>query len=197
VTKHRIGLTHPLQDGDRPDPEADSENDAPQCCEAESEADGNEQRDKHQFAITAENLVRAVRRLVNHDLAGPVGSHGYTTAAFTPKALASIGAAKTRTDTTRPTMQARLPNSVNSPPQSIVPPAIAIPINPIAYATGPVNDVAIVCIGRSHGRFPAAAACKRMLHAHINVIKVASREARAERFQFAIRFMLDSFFWFF
>jgi hypothetical protein len=56
----------------------------------------------------------------------------YTTAAVTPNADESIGAANTRTETTSPIMQARRPNSVSSPPQSIVPPAIAIPIRPIA-----------------------------------------------------------------
>src|SRR5215831_10264595 len=80
------------------------------------------------------------------------------TAAVTPNALDNIGAANTRTETTRPIMQARRPNSVSSPPHSIAPPAIAIPINPIAYATGPVSDVAMAVIGRSHGRVPAAAA---------------------------------------
>ena len=53
-------------------------------------------------------------------------------------------------------MQARRPNSVSSPPHSIVPPAMAIPISPIAYATGPVNDVAIACMGASQGSVPAA-----------------------------------------
>ena len=82
----------------------------------------------------------------------------YTTAALTPNALDSMGAAKTNTDTTSPIMQARRPNSVSSPPHSIAPPAMAIPINPMAYATGPVNDVAIAVIGFSHGRLPPAAA---------------------------------------
>ena len=36
----------------------------------------------------------------------------YTTAALTPKAVASMGAANTKTDTTRPIMQALRPNSV-------------------------------------------------------------------------------------
>jgi hypothetical protein len=57
----------------------------------------------------------------------------HTTAALTPNAGDNIGAANIRTNTTiRPTMQARRPNSVSSPPQSIVPPAIAMPISPIA-----------------------------------------------------------------
>jgi hypothetical protein len=75
----------------------------------------------------------------------------HTTAADTPNALDSIGAANTRTDTTKPIMQARRPNSVSSPPHNIAPPAIAIPIRPMAYATGPVRDVAIAVIGRSQG----------------------------------------------
>jgi hypothetical protein len=41
----------------------------------------------------------------------------------------------------------------------MVPPAIAIPINPIAYATGPVSEVAIAVSGASQGRVPAADAC--------------------------------------
>src|ERR1700684_3524023 len=73
----------------------------------------------------------------------------------------NMGAANTRTETTRPIMQARRPNSVSSPPHSIAPPAIAKPIRPIAYATGPVSEVAIAVIGRSHGKVPAAAAFAR------------------------------------
>ena len=72
--------------------------------------------------------------------------------------LESIGAANTRTETTSPIIQARRPNSVSSPPHSIVPPAIAIPMRPMAYATGPVSDVAIVRMGVSHGNAPPAAA---------------------------------------
>ena len=36
-----------------------------------------------------------------------------------------------------------------------------MPIRPIAYATGPVSEVAIAVIGRSHGKVPAAAAFAR------------------------------------
>src|ERR1051326_6255361 len=88
---------------------------------------------------------------------------GYTTAAATPSALDSMGAANTRTETTSPIIQARRPNSVSSPPHSIVPPAIAIQMRPMAYATGPVSDVAIVRIGVSHGNAPPAAAWRRKL----------------------------------
>src|SRR5437868_10567901 len=110
---------------------------------------------------------------MDHDISRPVGGlHRYTTAALTPKALASRGAAKTSTDTTRPIMQARRPNSVSSPPQSIAPPAIAIPMSPIAYATGPVNDVAIAVIGASHGNPPPAAALARRLNASANANRV-------------------------
>src|SRR5215831_833365 len=98
----------------------------------------------------------------------------YTTAALTPNAVASMGAANTKTDTTRPIMQALRPNSVSSPPHNMVPPAMAIPIRPTAYATGPVSDVAIVCMGRSHGRLPAAAAGSRALNAHAHANRVAS-----------------------
>src|SRR5581483_12086847 len=98
------------------------------------------------------DLARLVSRVHNGRIPPQI------TAALTPKALDNIGAAKTSTETTRPIMQARRPNSVNSPPQSIAPPAIAMPIRPIAYATGPVNDVAMAVIGRSHGKVPAAAA---------------------------------------
>src|SRR5712692_6990507 len=92
-------------------------------------------------------------------------SMDHTTAAVTPNALESIGAANTRTDTTKPIMQARRPNSVSSPPHNIAPPAMAIPIRPMAYATGPVSDVAIAVIGRSHGNVPAAAAFARVAKA--------------------------------
>src|SRR3954447_9767181 len=96
---------------------------------------------------------------MNDYLPGPVRFlHGYTTAAETPNADDSIGAAKTNTDTTRPIMHARRPNSVSSPPHSIEPPAIAIPMRPTAYATGPVSEVAIAVIGFSQGNVPAAAA---------------------------------------
>src|ERR1019366_10341476 len=116
-----------------------------------------EHRDEHQFTIAAQNLVRPVCRLMEHNFSRPVGRlHSYTTAALTPNALASNGAANTSTETTRPIMQARRPNSVSSPPHSIAPPAIAIPIRPMAYATGPVSEVAMAVIGFSHGRVPAA-----------------------------------------
>src|SRR6516164_5793250 len=116
---------------------------------------------------------------MDHDLSRPVvGRHDYTTAALTPNALASKGAAKTSTDTTRPIIQARRPNSVSSPPHSIAPPAIAIPINPIAYATGPVNDVAMAVIGRSHGSVPAAAAFARTADAYARASKIAARDWR-------------------
>src|SRR5579864_8096849 len=96
---------------------------------------------------------------MDHDFPRSVRAHdAYTTAALTPKALASIGAANTRTDTTRPIMQARRPNSVSSPPHSMAPPAISIPMRPIAYATGPVRDVAIAVMGFSHGSVPEVAA---------------------------------------
>src|SRR5579872_6850721 len=84
---------------------------------------------------------------------------------------------------------ARRPNSVNSPPHSIVPPAMAMPIRPIAYATGPVREVAMVCIGRSHGRFPAAAACSRMLEAQTSTASAPSREPSEERLEMTLRFM--------
>src|SRR5690242_6026390 len=77
-------------------------------------------------------------------------------------------------------MQARRPNSVSSPPHNIAPPAIAMPIRPIAYATGPVSDVAIAVMGRSHGKLPPAAAWARTLNAHINVTRAASLERRFE-----------------
>src|SRR5215813_14002249 len=118
---------------------------------------------------------------MDDDLPGPVGHLRYTTAAFTPNALANIGAANTNTDTTSPTMQARRPNSVSSPPHSIVPPAMAIPIRPMAYATGPVRDVAMVCIGRSQGRLPVAAACSRMLEAQISRARAPSLELSVNR----------------
>src|SRR5260370_7062104 len=98
-----------------------------------------------------------------------------------------MGAANTNTDTTRPIMHARRPNSVSSPPHNIVPPAIAIPMRPTAYATGPVSDVAIVCIGRSHGRFPTAAAWSRTLKAHAQVNRVASLMTRLDWFRLLIR----------
>src|SRR5215813_10065241 len=126
---------------------------------------------------------------MDDDLPGPVGHLRYTTAAFTPNALASIGAANTSTDTTSPTMHARRPNSVSSPPHSMVPPAMAIPIRPIAYATGPVRDVAMVCIGRSQGRLPAAAACSRMLEAQTSTASSRNLESSHERLEITIRFM--------
>jgi hypothetical protein len=41
----------------------------------------------------------------------------------------------------------------------------------MAYATGPVSEVAIAVIGFSHGRPPAAAACMRKLNAAAIAIK--------------------------
>ena len=74
-------------------------------------------------------------------------------------------------------MQALRPNSVSSPPHNIAPPAMAIPIKPIAYATGPVGEVAMAVIGFSHGRPPAAAAkaCE------LNRIEVNHQPARSSR----------------
>jgi hypothetical protein len=113
----------------------------------------------------------------------------YTTEAFTPNALASKGAANTRTETTRPIMQARRPNSVSSPPHNIAPPAIAMPIRPIAYATGPVSDVAMAVIGLSHGKLPPAAAWARTANAHISVIRAASLEPKFEDINLRTKFI--------
>ncbi len=108
------------------------------------------------------------------------GFHGYTIAAVTPKADESIGAAKTRTETTRPIMQALRPNSVSSPPQSIDPPAMAIPIKPIAYAIGPVSDVAMAVIGASQGNPPAAEAWARTLAVNARVNRVVMRDNKRD-----------------
>src|SRR5581483_6565125 len=119
------------------------------------------------------DLARLVSRVHNGRIPPQI------TAALTPNALDNIGAAKTRTETTRPIMQARRPNSVSSPPHSIAPPAIAIPIKPIAYATGPVSDVAIAVIGRSHGNVPAAASFARTANAYARANNTAARDCRS------------------
>src|SRR5215210_578387 len=115
----------------------------------------------------------------------------YTTAAVTPNADESIGAAKTRTDTTRPIMQARRPNSVSSPPQSIVPPAMAMPMRPMAYATGPVNEVAIACIGASHGRVPAAEPYACRLKASASTQRVLIFDSSDDESQLRTLFISD------
>src|SRR5260370_21312032 len=125
LPEQRIGLPHALKDGHCSDPERNAQADSPPAPQTECETDSGEHGNQHQFPIPAKDLVWSVCRLVDHDLSWPVGSrHGYTTAALTPNALASKGAAKTSTETTRPIMQARRPNSVSSQPRSISPPAM-------------------------------------------------------------------------
>jgi hypothetical protein len=136
--EQRVGLPHSLQGADRHQPENDGDGQPPPAREAERKATRDHRRDEHELAIPTQQLMGAVRRLVNDNLARLFsGVHGgdtllQMTAALTPKALESIGAANTRTETTKPIMQALRPSSVSSPPQSIAPPAIAIPIKPIA-----------------------------------------------------------------
>ena len=72
-----IGLPHALKHRHCSDPKRNAQADSPPTPQTECEANCGKHRDQHQFAIPAEDLVRSVRRLVDHDLSRPVGSlHG-------------------------------------------------------------------------------------------------------------------------
>lgn len=68
MTQHRVGLSHPLQHSDRGQPENYADRNSPPRSETEGKADSYDHSYEHQFAITAEDQVRAIRGLMNDDL---------------------------------------------------------------------------------------------------------------------------------
>ena len=60
-TEHWICLSHPLEDRHRGDPKSNTHANAPPCRQTESQADRNQSSNQHQFAISAEDLIRPVR----------------------------------------------------------------------------------------------------------------------------------------
>ena len=61
LPQHRIGLAHPLQDGDGPDPERHGQAIPHRVARLNARLTETRIVNKDQFAIAAENLVRAVR----------------------------------------------------------------------------------------------------------------------------------------
>ena len=67
LPQHRIGLAHSLQNGDRPDPEPTARPIPHNVARLNARLTETRIVTQHQFAIAAENLVRAIGGLVDHD----------------------------------------------------------------------------------------------------------------------------------
>jgi hypothetical protein len=68
LPEQRVRFPHSLQDRDCTDPETDGHNEAPPRSEAERQAHRRQHSYEDQFAIGAEDLVRAVCGLVDRYL---------------------------------------------------------------------------------------------------------------------------------
>jgi hypothetical protein len=73
----------------------------------------------------------------------------------------------------------------------MVPPAIAIPIKPIAYATGPVSEAAMAVIGASQGRPPpAGAADENIANVRAIAVNIKAREKRTRACEMVLEFIV-------
>ena len=66
LPKLRISLAHPLQDSDCRCPERNAQYHTPPGCQRKGKADGDQQSDEHELAVTPEKLVGTIGAFVNH-----------------------------------------------------------------------------------------------------------------------------------